>query len=44
MSFKFIEPSSIGFSRPNNMLRREKNLCERPSVSLIEPPSSAMDE
>ena len=25
-------------------LRRERNLCEHPSASLIEPPSSAMDE
>ena len=44
MSFKFIESSSIGFSRSNNTLRRERNLCEQTSASLIEPTSSAMDE
>ena len=37
-------PASSGFSRPDVTLRRERNHCEYPSASLIEPPSSAMDE
>ena len=37
-------PASSGFSRPDATLRRERNHCEHPSASLIEPPSSAMDE
>ena len=35
--------ASSGFSRPDATLRRERNHCEHPSASLIEPPSSAMD-
>ena len=37
-------PASSGFSRPDATIRRERNPCEYPSASLIEPPSSAMDE
>ena len=37
-------PASSGFSRPNTMLRRERNYCEHRSASLIEPLSSAKDE
>ena len=37
-------PASSGFSRPDATLRRERNHCEHPSASLIEPPSNAMDE
>ena len=44
MSLEFIESSSVGFSRLNNTLQRERNLWKRPSASLIEPPSSAIDE
>ena len=35
--------ASSGFSRPDATLRRERNRCEHPSASLIEPPPSAMD-
>jgi len=37
-------PASRGFSRPDTMLRRERNQCKQPSTSLIEPPSSTIDE
>jgi len=37
-------PASSGFSRPDATLQRERNHCEHPSASLIEPPSSVMDE
>ena len=38
----FPYPASSGFSRPDANPRRERNDCEEPSASLIEPPSSAM--
>ena len=37
-------PASSGFSRTDATLRRDGNHCEHPSASLMEPPSSAMDE
>ena len=39
-----LKAVSSGSSRPDATLRRERNHCELPSASLIEPPSSAMDE
>ena len=44
MKRRRVYSASSGFSRPDATLRRERNHCEHPSASLIEPPSSAMDE
>ena len=44
LEVRIIYPASSGFSRADATLRRERNHCEHPSASLIEPPSCAMDE